>query len=211
METRHDDNEDPARGFTLIIVVIAILLLVLAVATYGPVLRYYERQDSQFVGSAGILLAYYGLGLSIAGFGFTWWQLARTQSAAEAAKRAVKKLKNVFGSFDVLLELSTAKTNVDECRQMVAQSSWTDALENYHRIRSSLLKMAAVKSDVDGTIVSRLKDFAAETTGAILDLEAKGRDPNLVVDAASLSATLLAMDELFVELEQTVRDKFSGQ
>lgn len=209
--SRDLESNESSKSLIISIGAIAVVMALIAYLSHDGLLRYYESRTAPFVGALGIVLGYYGLALSVVGFALTWWQLARTRGAAEAAKLAVRKLKNDFASFDVLLELRTAKANAEECRRLLGTGAWAEALLGYQRLRASLLEISAVRMGVDDPTVSQMKDFVGRTTGAILDLEARGRDDTLTVDVAALSTTLLDMDEFFVELEHLVRDKVSGR
>lgn len=185
--------------------------LVISFLIWTPLLNYYQGVSAEFSAALGILLGLYGFALTIAGFGLTWWQLARTQRAAEAVRLAIKKLKNDFGAFDILLEMRTARAAGEECGRHLGVPSWHEAKGSYHRLRSSLVKMTAVKAGLNDEDRGYIKDFTAVAVDAIRGLDAKVRDPQLGVDVANLAESLLELDEFLIRLEYSMRDIISGR
>lgn len=204
-------NRVPSKNNLVPMLLGVAVAVVISLLLWRPMLTYYEAVSSKFAGALGILLGLYGLALTVAGFGLTWWQLARTQRAAEAVRLAIKRLKNDFSSFDILLEMRTARAAGEECGRHLGVPSWHEAQASYHRLRSSLVKMTAVNAGLSDENLGYIKDFTAVAVDAIRGLDAKVRDAEVEVDVANLGESLLELDEFLIRLEYSMRDIISGR
>jgi hypothetical protein len=147
--------------------------------------------------------------VGIFGFGITFWQLWRTRRAADAAADAVARLKQDFASFDVILELRTARASAAEAGRHVNSGRWPAALVSLNQIRESLQKMLSVRNGLEIGDAERAKDYIAYALGAcssIEDVERAGGD----IARTALTGKLRELDGYLIELEGDLKDRFSG-
>lgn len=150
-----------------------------------------------------------GLLVGVFGFGITFWQLWRTRKAAGAAEEAVSRLKQDFASFDVILELRTARVSGAEAGRHVNSGRWLAALVSLDQVRESLQKMLGVRNGLEIRDAERAKDYIAYALGAcssIEHVERAGGD----ISRTALTGKLRELDGYLIELEGTLKDRFSG-
>jgi hypothetical protein len=149
-----------------------------------------------------------GLVVSVLGFGFTIWQLRRTQKATGAATEALDKARREFSSLDVLAELHAAKSNAEGTREHLLGKRWIAAAAGYDRVRDRLMRIIAAPEQLSSDESDEAKDFIAHTLGASGDLEQlkDGED----FDASSLRGRLKELENFTLRIEYRIKDALRG-
>lgn len=162
-------------------------------------------------GAAGLLLGVWGLLISTAGFSVTWWQLAKTRSAARASQQAITNLKREFRSFDVITELRTAKAAAEETRSHIGASRWTDAFHSYDRARVSLTKMVSVRDGLSATDVDLARDYITSCVDGSQSVKRLSEDEQADVSKEILYDRLTSLDGFLISIEYSMKDAFHGR
>ncbi len=152
----------------------------------------------------------FGLGVTVLGFGFTFWQLARTRRATAAVTQTIKRIKRDFGSFDILLEVRTARAAAAETQGHIQGGRWDLALVSYNNLRSSLATMLAVRGGLTGSDAEQAKDHVADALDACKLLDSLDAEGAPAVDRSTLNNKLRELDGFLIHLEYSVKDSFSG-
>jgi hypothetical protein len=172
-------------------------------------LTFGRGQDEVWIAVWGLRLSLWGLFVSIAGFGFTIWQLMRTRSSAIAASDAVQKLRRDFSSLDVILEISSAMAAAKEAQKNLSAGDWRAALSDYNRIRSCIDKSIAAQTGLLPDEINALQDDQAHFLGACDALEEEIRSSSgLFVNV--LTARLRRFEGFLTQLDYKIRNRFGG-
>jgi len=188
-----------------------LLGLVASVAVSAGLVRFWANTNlSSTVGALGAVFSIWGLAISIAGFGLTWWQLSRTQRAASAVAAAVARLKRDFGAFDVITELRTAQASAQETQGHIDGMRWELAIAGYNKTRASLMKMVAVRDGLSGARAEAAKDFIGEGLDACQNIEGLSTSSPQSIPRQALNMRLRELDNFLISVEFELKDAIRG-
>jgi hypothetical protein len=89
-----------------------------------------------------------GFFLSIFGFAFTLWQVARSTKAAQQAKEAAENArKDIFRS-NVMIDLAAAMATMEEIKRLQREGAWRILPDRYGALRSALTSIRTAKPDL---------------------------------------------------------------
>lgn len=97
----------------------------------------------------GFWLGALGLLLTVVGFAVTLRQLAKTKSAAEAAKSEVDRIQSSMKQYDSAHEVSRASYALGVARKHFKNEAWDDGADSYSDVRNSLISLKANIDDLD--------------------------------------------------------------
>jgi len=156
----------------------------------------------------GFIFGCIGLLVSVAGFGFTIWQLLRTQRAADAATEALQTARKEFATLDVLGELHIMRITSESVREHVVGLRWPSANFGYDRLREKLMRVISVPEQLTHEESEIAKDFVAHILGVSSETEALAiGDP---FDVVRLTARLKELENFALQVEYRIRDQFRG-
>ena len=167
--------------------------------------------DTTKISAWGFILSAWGIPLALIGFAITLWQLARTQNAANAANAAIDKVKRELRSFDIVLEVRTARSVVADIRMKLASPNWDDLIISYHKIRESLAKIDNGYTNFSKERKEEIKDYRANTLGACSSIESARPDSFSGISLSSLSSQLAEMDDFLISLEFELKESIGGE
>lgn len=101
----------------------------------------FDARNSGLVGGIGLILSALGLVVTGVGFAFTWLQLKRTKSAAEASSEAVRALKSRMSEYDTLADLAFAMSAAREIKRHIDGRQWKYALDGLEEIKIFLIRI----------------------------------------------------------------------
>jgi hypothetical protein len=187
-------------------------LLVAAVFTLalGWVTSSYYQLGSRSFGGFGFFFTTWGVAISLAGFGFTWFQLAKTRRTAAEVTRALGRVKNDYSYFDVVTEGRSAQAAANEAQVHINGDKWELALAAYSRIRGSLAKMLAVRNGLTPENHERAQDFLADAMTASQTLEGCVGVDAPAIDKGLLTGRLRELETFLIDVEFGTKDAFGG-
>lgn len=194
------------RLYWLQILIVTTALIALSVAWTNNLAKQPAPTALGHVEALGFVLTVWGLLLSVAGFGVTWWQLARTQTSSQAVERALSRIKRDYESFDLITEVRTARANAEITQSHITSARWDDALGSYNALRISLAKIAAVRGGLSDESRESTKDLLAAAQDACNSIE-KFRVHNTEQLTADVLNTILRnMDTFLISVEYSLKD-----
>jgi len=167
--------------------------------------------DATTVGAWGFILSAWGIPLAIIGFAMTLWQLARTQNAANAASAAMEKVKKELRSFDIVLEVRTARTSIAEIQGKLTIRDWAGIINNYNQIRESLAKIDSGYPLLPAEKSNKLKDYRGDTLSVCTSMEEARASNFQEINSSHLISNLMEMDDFLISLEFSLKELVGGE
>lgn len=184
------------------------IALVLCVAGAAASILMAFRLSGDALSKAGFVFGGLGLIVSLAGFGFTIWQLMRTQHAAAAATQALDEARRQFATLDVLGELHIMRITSESVREHVVGLRWPSANFGYDRLREKLMRVISVPDQLTGGEIETAKDYVAHILGVSSETEALS--PGDAFESTRLTGRLKELENFALQLEYRIRNQFSG-
>ncbi len=136
------------------------------------------------------VLTLVGLGLTLIGFGLTFIGVWKAQSAATAAKDAVKDVRKDIQRIDAVAEISSALRVIEEIQRLQRQKKWDLLPDRYLTLRQSLIEIRGANADLTDDNKAALQSSIVIVRG-IMDqveetLESEADSPKV----AKLNSTL---------------------
>lgn len=144
--------------------------------------------------------------ISVAGFAVTWWQLARTQTAAAAVTTAMTRLKQDFASFELISEIRTARASAESASGHVAGDRWPEALQSYNSMRSSLSRMVAARDGLDERQLELAQDYLASALDACTSIERLHGSNPAELSKDVMNGKLRDFDTFLISLEVNLKE-----
>ena len=91
------------------------------------------------IGLLGSLASVAGLAVSTVGFAFTLRNIKKSRLAAESAESAAKGMREDLGRFDVVEQLVTGISILEEIRRHTRNKAWNLLLDRYSALRRTLI------------------------------------------------------------------------
>lgn len=147
-----------------------------------------------------------GLVVSALGFGFTIWQLRRTEKATDAATNALERARKEFATLDVLAELHAVRSSAEATREHMLGGRWPAVSAGYDRVREKLMRIVATPDQLTDQESEEAKDHVAHILGASGELETlNAGDP---FETAPLTNRLKELENFTFQVEYRIKDIF---
>jgi hypothetical protein len=156
--------------------------------------------SSEAAGANGIVLSVWGLWISLAGFGITFWQLARTKSAAQAATEALDEVRSRVSTYDAVVETSRAIAFIRETQRHLKVPSWESAVVSYNGARESLVRLIELPSKIAQPDKDNLAVVLADITSLCDRIEAGLLRQRVTVDRGKALRVSKDHEELVLRL-----------
>jgi len=142
-----------------------------AICSYA-LFKWLVHLDGASSAANGLVLGIWGIAFSIVGFVITILQISKTQSATQAAMKAVNELRNKMMTFDSNIEIQKAIVFIRETQSHIKIPTWESANTAYKNSKVSILKLAELSPDLSEsdrkTLASMLTDIS--TTSDNIDV-----------------------------------------
>ena len=130
----------------------------------------------------GELISLLGLLISVFGFSFTIWQVMRSKSAADAAKRATVETQKSIKELDIVIEFSSALTMMEEIKDRHRKFQWESLPTKYSLLRQKLISIKSNTPNLKAEESARLQESIQQFSSLerkIDDSLVKQSSPNL--------------------------------
>jgi hypothetical protein len=175
-------------------------------------LSYYisTKYSGVFVSGFGIFLSLLGMLISVFGFFVAILQIIEARGETEVVSQAVQSIKRQFNSFEIIAELRSCKSAVEETISHITDRNWLRAINSYNSVRVSLIKLASVRVASQNLDSESLKDFGATMLDACEAIEKLKGENEAEIPAQNLISALRKLQEYLIGVEYAQKDGIDG-
>lgn len=152
----------------------------------------FDPQSSSIVGAWSLIVSIAGLILSLVGFGFTIWQLYKTQNSAKAASQAVQDLTKRTSLYDIVLELERSLTAVESANRSCRNETWSDVYGYCETARGSIHNAIISRDIAQGSRATELDDIHMSLSNVMTHITRAEAGKRSFPEKAKLSELLIA-------------------
>jgi hypothetical protein len=122
------------------LIIMAVVAIAISVATGILLLNRVLLSAEHFDAAAAVS----GWLISIAGFSLTLWQLQRTQSAADAARRAARGVESAVHKYDTITEIAHAEAALRAATEYHRGAAWKSVQPEYEKAKRAYTNIRAM-------------------------------------------------------------------
>jgi hypothetical protein len=130
------------------------------------------------------------IGLALVGFGFTWYQITRTRSAAEASEKATKAALKAMSERFTLADLSAISSVLGEVQTALRGARIETALIRTQGIREQIIRLRSRAGFTSTTRRTQIQKMVIDLGRLQSALETKLLDPSFKIDVTKANDLL---------------------
>lgn len=109
------------------------------------------------LGQYGSLASIAGVAISIVGFAVTIFNVMKSKSSADAAKKAATRALDVISAIDAISEVSTAIERLESAKEKIRQGLGLHQAEMYSRVKRRLISAKSSREDLSDSSKDALR------------------------------------------------------
>lgn len=194
-------------GVVLRDIVIAVALIFLAIPASGLLGGLVSGRSG---GAESIVvevgLSIFGLVISGVGFWLSIKEIIKARRKADNIESAISGIKRQIGNFDLVSELSICRSSVVVAADLVNSGDWKRAAVHYNVIRTSLVKIVKIRSNIGAEAIEAMKGYIASISIGSDQLDALNSGEIPEVSRAELVGVLRGLEVALIEGELAQKD-----
>lgn len=143
--------------------------------------------------------------VSVAGLVLTVWTLIRANTAARAAREAVRELKTKLSTFDAALALSSVIDNLKQIRELQREDAWRKVPTIYTTVRMSLAEIQSSNLALSESDRQQIQNAAAELARIEERIETELRSDREPDDMPQINQVISEYEAIFTTMRSKLR------
>lgn len=143
--------------------------------------------------------------VSVAGLVLTVWTLMRADTAARAAREAVRELRKKLSTFDTALTLSSIIDSIKQIRELQREDAWSKVPSIYTTIRMSLAEIHSNNPALSESDREQVQNAATEFARIEERIETELRNDRKPDDMAQINQAISKCEAVFIAIRSKLR------